>query len=249
MAEELAFDQLFGDGGAVDLHERLVGPQRAGVQGPGHQLLARTAFPVNENPAVGGGGQLQLLPQGFHGNAVAHDAVAGAELVAQGAVFLGQPALVERVPDQQHGLVHRERLFQEVEGAQLGGLDRGLDGAVAGDHDDRRGGVALLEAPQDFQAVDAGQPDVEQEQVVVFLRRGFQAFLAGGYGVGFPAFFLEDVAQRGANAALVVDHQDGIGSHGLKPRARPPARLPGTGPRWGDCPRWRWCRGARPRCG
>jgi len=53
VAEELRFDQLLRDGGAVDLDERLPGPQAMGVDGPGHELLARAALPVDEDGGVG----------------------------------------------------------------------------------------------------------------------------------------------------------------------------------------------------
>ena len=62
-------------------------------------------------------------------------------------------------------LLERERLLDEVVGAELGGLDRGLDGAVAGDHHHRGLGPEPLDLGQRLEAVDARHPDVEEDEV------------------------------------------------------------------------------------
>ena len=100
VAEELAFDQLVGDGGAVHFHQRLSGPQRAGMQSARHQFFPGAALPVDEHAPVGGRRQRQLLPQRLQGDAFPHDAVAGAELLAQLPVFLRQAQVFEGVAHQ-----------------------------------------------------------------------------------------------------------------------------------------------------
>ena len=60
------------------------------VQGVRHQFLSRAAFAENQHAAVGGCGQLQLLAQGLHGNAVADDAVRALQFLAQLAVLRGE---------------------------------------------------------------------------------------------------------------------------------------------------------------
>ncbi len=90
MAEEFAFDQLLGDGGAVDFHEGLLGAQAEQVQGVRHQFLSRPAFAENQHPAVGGSRQRQLLAQRLHGDAVADDPVLALQFFAQLAVLRGE---------------------------------------------------------------------------------------------------------------------------------------------------------------
>src|SRR2546428_1184684 len=46
-----------------------------------------------------------------------------------------QPSSLDRVLYQDERFFQRERLLREIVGAQLGGTHRGLDRAVAGDHD------------------------------------------------------------------------------------------------------------------
>jgi len=45
MAEELALEERFGEGGAVDVDERTGHARARGVECPGHQFLAGAAFP------------------------------------------------------------------------------------------------------------------------------------------------------------------------------------------------------------
>jgi hypothetical protein len=61
VAEQLAFDQLFRNGGAVDFDERLGGALAEGVDGVRHQLFASAAFAIDEHAAIGGGHQGKLL--------------------------------------------------------------------------------------------------------------------------------------------------------------------------------------------
>ena len=60
VAEELAFDQLVGEGGAVDLDEALVAAPALLMDEAGDELLARPVLAGEEDPAVGRGGLLDL---------------------------------------------------------------------------------------------------------------------------------------------------------------------------------------------
>ncbi len=56
VAEELALDQAFGQGAAIDRDERAVAPLAEAVQRARHQLLAGPGFPGDEHAEVGAGG-------------------------------------------------------------------------------------------------------------------------------------------------------------------------------------------------
>ncbi len=101
MPEKLAFNQLFRNRGAIDLHKWLVGSLAVIVQRVGHQLFSRAALAKNQNAAIGGSGKLQLLAQSFHGNAVANDAVAAPQLRSQLAVLRRQLRLLEGMAQRQ----------------------------------------------------------------------------------------------------------------------------------------------------
>ena len=72
-----------------------------------------------------------------------------------------------------------ERLLDEIERAQLGGFDRGVDVAVARDHDDRHRLDEMPQLLQDFEAVHARHLDVEEHEIRRFTLDQLDAFLAG----------------------------------------------------------------------
>jgi hypothetical protein len=72
----------------------------------------------------------------------------------------------ERVLDGDEQLVRRQRLLDEVVGAELGGLHGGLDGAVAAHDDDGRLDAGVAGLAQHLEAVDVGHLDVEEREVV-----------------------------------------------------------------------------------
>ena len=84
------------------------------------------------------------------------------------------------------------RLLDEVEGAQLGGLHRGRDGAVPGEDDHGRRAVDGLEALQDLHAVHLRHLDVEEDEVGRFALGDLEAGLAVGGQQALVALVLED---------------------------------------------------------
>ena len=85
------------------------------------------------------------------------------------AHLLAQLAVGERVVDGEQHALERQRLLEEVVRAEARGADGGVDVAVAGDHDHRRraGGLQPL---QHGHAVDARQPEVEEDEVELLAR-------------------------------------------------------------------------------
>ena len=93
VAEQFAFEQGFGDGGAVDAHVAAVAPSAKTVQGAGHELLARAAFAKHQHACVGRSDGLDQLAKVSHllrvtDNILQPASLAGAR--AQAGVFLKQ---------------------------------------------------------------------------------------------------------------------------------------------------------------
>ena len=61
VAEKLALHQCLGNGAAIYCDERAVLPSAALVNGLRDHLLARAAFPENENRGIGGGDFLDRI--------------------------------------------------------------------------------------------------------------------------------------------------------------------------------------------
>jgi len=103
ITEQLAFDEVVGDGGAVDLHELLVAAVAFLVDEPGQQLLPRPVLTEDEHAAGRGGDDIDLLAQGQYGNGLPHHLVAAHVALAQLPVLLLQLPVLERVLDHHQG--------------------------------------------------------------------------------------------------------------------------------------------------
>ncbi len=215
VAEELGLDEVFGDGGAVELDEDAVAAQGLGVHGAGDEFFAGAGLSVDEDAAVGGGHELDLLAEGFDGDGLAGDGALG-ELAGELLVVFAEVVGLDGVAEDEQGAVHGERLFEEVVGAELGGADGGFDGAVAGDHDDfgsagaRDGvaGVIAADGGEDVEAVAVGEPDVEQDGLVVGVAEQLEGFGGGAGGGDGVVLFAEDGFEGLADVGFVVDDEN-----------------------------------------
>ena len=168
VSEQDGFDQIGGQGAAVDGHEGLAGPVAGAMQGAGDDLLADAALAGDQDGDRGFGGAGAQRLDHPHRRAVAHDVVeTGAALGALGqASDLGrQPLHLQGVahPDQQPFRPHR--LDEEVLGPGLHGLDNHVDAAIGGQHYHRLGDARAAQFGQAFQARHLGHHHVQQDQV------------------------------------------------------------------------------------
>jgi hypothetical protein len=75
VAEELALDQAGGQGGTVDLDQRLVFASARGMNGPGDELLAGARFAGHEHGRIGWSDRANVIEHGGQGRAAADDLV------------------------------------------------------------------------------------------------------------------------------------------------------------------------------
>ena len=138
-------------------------------------------------------------------------------LVAHGPhalVLLAQPAPLERAAHHQAQLVRPgQRLAKIVEGAQLHGLDRALDGAVRGQHDDLHLGLLGAHPAQQRHAVQARHLEIGQHQVERLAREQARRGLAVGRLHHAQALALQHLGDEAADSFLVVDDQDAFHDH------------------------------------
>src|SRR5262249_14212398 len=121
VAEQLALDELARDGRAVDLHEGPVGARRQAVDGARDELLARAALARHEDRRLGRRDLLDLVEEALHRRAPP-DHLEARELLLGDAreLALGLGG-VEDVADTDEHALSRERLLEEVAGAELDG--------------------------------------------------------------------------------------------------------------------------------
>ena len=168
VAEELALQQVLGKGPAVDGDEGRVLARRQGVDGLGHELLARPALSRDEHGGAGGSDRAHDVEEAGHGPRHPEDpleAVARPELGLEAEVLLLKAHVLERLADDDLELVHVEGLGEIVVGPELHGPHRRFRGAVGGHHDHRRLRRGRLDVAQDLDAVAVGQADVGDDHV------------------------------------------------------------------------------------
>jgi len=206
VAEELAFDEVFGNGSAVDLDEGTRSPAAVSMKRPGHQFLAGAVFSGDEHAGVGGGHQVQRLPQLADGLTLADNLPGRRRLLPQPPVFFGQAGQFQAISHREENLVGVRRLFDKVIGPQAGGFDGVFHRAVGGNDHHRQEGVMALQFLEHLQAVQARQGDVQQHQV-----RGLLAHqLDGGLPIRgrnhLEAFIPKDTRDHLQDLGLVVNY-------------------------------------------
>ena len=173
------------------------------------RFLAGAGLALDQHGRIGGRDAFELRLQRLHRLAVADRLGRRGQLAAQAVVLLAQAAGLERAREREQQLRARNGFLDEVVGAEPRRLDRRLDGAVAGHHDDRATGAAAL-APfaQQRDAVGVRHPDVQQHEV----RATRAALLARRCGVARgkhgKTFILEGVLHRLADIGFIVDDED-----------------------------------------
>ena len=132
---------------------------------------------------------------------------------AQLAHLAAQPRGLERLLDHGRERLEVERLVHEVVRAELHRLDGGVDAGVGREQDDEDVGIELLELLEDGQAVEVGQPVVENREVDARggLLDGRLAVLGLEHVVAGRAQTLGD---RPADQLFVVDDQNRFVCHG-----------------------------------
>ena len=154
-----------------------------------------------------------LLAQSQGGKALAGDLGLSRQLFEQAPVVLLEPLSVQRVAQDQQRLLQRERLLDEIEGAQLGRPDRRVDGAVPRDHHHLGIRPPFADQLERLQAVHSRQPHVEQDRVVIAAIQFGQTVLGRRRARDAVALITEDAFQSRSHSRLVIDHQDPLFRH------------------------------------
>ena len=182
MAEQFAFEQRFGNGGAVDADVMRLAPQAQAVQRARDQFLAGAAFAENEHPRVGGGNGLNQFPQFAHFRRFADDLVeaenfAGAR--AQRGIFPQELMAFGAARDRVEQFLRRERFGEIINRAGLDGFDGELGRRVGGEHEHRQFRPLLADFGQKIVAAHAAQARVGDDHEKFLAREQLQPFLGG----------------------------------------------------------------------
>ncbi len=211
MAEELALQQRVRDRGAVDRDEGAPGPAREAMDRAREELLARAALPFEQHGGIGRSHAARLVLHGLQGRGIPHDRrdQPRALLGEEERLATARPAL-DRARDQDAQELRVHRLRDEVLGAALHRVHRGLDRAEGRHHDHGHGRVDGARRVQDRQAVGARQPPVRQHEVDALPRpQPLDRGRAAGDARDGPPLAPEHLLEHGPQGLLVLDDQDG----------------------------------------
>jgi hypothetical protein len=129
----------------------------------------------------------------------------------------------EACRDSPIEIVEVERLGDVVERAQLEGFLGKGDVLVGGHHDDRDAATELADLPENLDPVEAGHPDIEQNQVDAAAANRAEGLGAAAGRLDGVTLRREILGQHLANGRLVIDDQDPAQGHQtvFYPRAPP----------------------------
>jgi hypothetical protein len=124
--------------------------------------------------------------------------------------FVGVPGLdaaAAECAEAGEEFLEGERLGEVVVGSGVEATDAILNAVEGGEKEDGCVDTVAPESAADFEAVDRGEHDVEDDDVVAAVHRHLEAFLAVVGEVYGVSFLFEDTADKLGEAALVFNEE------------------------------------------
>jgi hypothetical protein len=208
-AEQLLLDPFGSHHSRGNDDERPVRARAPLVDGARRDFLAHACRAGDEDPAAGRRDPLQSRPDAIDRDRASAEHLAVNDVLAKALVLAAQPLGFGRARDEVQQVPGLERLFDEVHRPFSDCRDRGIEIAVAGDHQHRQAGVVALDLLEELDAVEARslEPDVEEYQGWPPVLDRFQRRVTVAGGSDRITLVLEHSADEVANIFLVVDHQ------------------------------------------
>ena len=177
------------------------------MNGARDQLLARAILASDQHARRGLCDSVNLLDDRANRRRTADHLVARLNRRLEPLILLRELNATNRVAQRHENAIGIQRLLENVVGAELRGFDGILNRRVPTDHDDDRRRITPAQSLQRFETVHAGHLHVHEDELrLPGLVRG-QRLGAARRDAHLVAFELEQLAECGAHAGLVVHHQ------------------------------------------
>ena len=213
VTEQLALEQRRRHRRAVDRDERLVAARRQVVKRAGDQLLAGAGLAGDQHGGVAVGDPADHLDRLADRGARAGDAVdrrvACGHLCAGGVTSRLRIRCSSARLDRDREGVDLHRLGDEVVRAGADRGDRGVEAALAGEHERQEIRIALAQLLAELDAGHAGHLDVGHHDVGRIRPQVLEALLCGVDGIDVEAALAQAIAQQDGGVVVIVDDQDG----------------------------------------
>ena len=208
--EQLALQQPFRDRRDVDRDEAALRARAEPVERARHQLLSRSAFPLDHDARAPGRDARHHLVHLEHALRAAGDVL---EALGDAGVLLRLDRLrlallLHRAAQHRAHHLERGRLGKVVVGAGADRLHGGVDRRVAGDHDDRNLRRLVQHVAQQVEAVLATEVQVREDDVEGRFREALDGRLHAARDHDLVAEVLRHPLDDSSGLRLIVDDQD-----------------------------------------
>src|SRR5690349_1555620 len=116
--------------------------------------------------------------------------------------------MLQCISQRDENAIGIQRLLEDIIGAELRRLDRGLDRRMTADHYDNRRRVFLLDPLQRLDAIDARHLHIEEHEIRPPLLVFTDAVDCIGHRVHLVALELEELTERRPDTLFVVDDEN-----------------------------------------
>ena len=211
MAEELGFEERFGERAAVDRDKRPRGAVAVLMNRARHQFLAGAALADDQDRRVGCRGVRDLFVDRGHQRAASEQR--RRHVVANHRRLRRRRRLLQRALDEALELGDVERLADEIEGAFAHRLDGFFQLAEAGDDDDRRPWMRLADRAQHVDPVEPGvEFEIGDDQIERLRARARERLFGIAGRFDLPIGPIEQLLHEPAGARIVVEDENPRGA-------------------------------------
>ena len=182
VTEQLALEEIFRNGRAIDGEERPVVPRAVLMDGVGHEFFAGAAFAGDHDRGVAVRDAPDHLEHFLHGRRLADDAVLvlfdrQGRLELLRALHFGRR--LDRGIDDDLQIERQLLLAHEVEGAEAHRFDDALRGPEGADDDDQRVRIALAQPREQLEPAVRAEPHLRDGDERLLRTEQTEGFLRG----------------------------------------------------------------------
>ena len=211
VAKEFALKKIFGNGGAVEVEEGLIGAGATEMDGPGGKFLAGAVFAFDEDGGgVAGGNFVDEIADGAHGGTGADEvfnAKIAALLPAEAGNFVAETEVFASFFEGNPYFVKVERFTEVVVRTEADTFDGAGDAGIGGEHDDADFTFHLFDFLEGLNSIDTGEAEIEENKFVATVAEKVEAFLTGGSTFDVVAFAGEFLFEGPTDEPFVVNDE------------------------------------------
>lgn len=211
VAEQLAFQQRFGNGGAIDGEKMPMRAFAVMVNSASHQFLARAALAQNQHRDIlrrdAANALVHLLHRGTTANELIRTIPGDRARVGHRRRDTHELADIEGSCDDFAQTRRIERLEHIFISAQTHGIDRRLGLAVTRHENDRHARIDVVEPPECLKAGQIRQANIKDDHVGHLLAKSRQVLLRGPRRAYVHLSLRKKVLEAIKRQRVIVDYQ------------------------------------------